>query len=51
MKIHDRHAQGSDRPIAAMLSENDKVVGAIRYVAYQTMESVPEGCSRRRPVS
>lgn len=35
--------EGSDRPIAAMLSENDKVVGAIRYVTYQTMESVPEG--------
>ncbi len=35
--------EGSDRPIGAMLSENDKVVGAIRYVAYQTMESVPEG--------
>jgi hypothetical protein len=35
--------EGSDRPIGAVLSENDRGVGAIRYVSYQTLETVPEG--------
>jgi hypothetical protein len=35
--------EGSDRPIGAVLSENDRAVGAIRYVSHQTLETVPEG--------
>jgi hypothetical protein len=35
--------EGSDVPMGAILSENDKAVGAIRYLSYQTLETVPEG--------
>lgn len=29
--------------MAAILSENDRVIGTIRYLSYQVLESVPEG--------
>jgi hypothetical protein len=35
--------EGSDVPMGAILSENDKAIGAIRYVSYQTLDSVPDG--------
>lgn len=35
--------ESSETPMAAMLSENDKVVGAILYLSYQLLESAPEG--------
>lgn len=35
--------EGSDLPHSALLSENGKVVAAIRYHSYETLEQVPEG--------
>jgi hypothetical protein len=35
--------EGSTVPHSAMLSENGKVVAAIRYHSYETLEQVPEG--------
>jgi hypothetical protein len=35
--------ENSEKPMAAMLSENDKVIGNIRYLSYQVLESVPDG--------
>jgi hypothetical protein len=35
--------EGSDRIMAAMLSKQGKVVAAIRYLGYETLETVPEG--------
>jgi hypothetical protein len=35
--------EGSEKPMAAILSENDRVIGTIRYLSYQVLESVPEG--------
>jgi hypothetical protein len=35
--------EGSDVPMLAVLSQDDKVVGAVRYLAYETLESTPDG--------
>ena len=44
-----KHFKAGDRqnplmtPMAAMLSENGKVISAIRYLGYETFDTVPEG--------
>jgi hypothetical protein len=35
--------EGSDVPMAAVLSENERAIGAIKYVSYETLETVPKG--------
>lgn len=35
--------EGSDTPMMALLSENERVVGGIRYISWQTVDAVPEG--------
>jgi len=34
---------GDERPMFAMLSRNDKAIGAIRYLSYREIDAVPEG--------
>jgi hypothetical protein len=35
--------EGSETPLLALLSQNDKVVGAIRYASWQRIGAVPDG--------
>ena len=35
--------EDSEKPMPAMLSENDRVIGTIRYLSYQVLESAPAG--------
>jgi len=35
--------EGSDVPMLALLSQNDKVVASVRYLSYRTVETVPAG--------
>jgi len=35
--------EGSDRLVFAMLSRNDKAIGAIRYLSYRVLDAVPDG--------
>jgi hypothetical protein len=37
------YREGATRPHSALLSKDDKVVMAIRYVSYETVEHVPDG--------
>ena len=37
------YREGADRPYAATLSKDGKVVMALKYVSYQTVATVPEG--------